>query len=309
MSAYLALETVLGTETSTLQLPMVIDAITFEHRGVAVASYGTLHGLTGGTNRRYVETVNKTISLSKGIRFYERGLEHFYKNLAVDMHDWAAIPFKDAVRLAASAVFPPQRLVATIASVVREKLSKEDNFGSQGTRRLQDIGGSTAYHLLEPLVRRAVAGFPPPALYLTENLRRRDGNQTISAPVFPDARWDWMGHAEPFANLPLRSIHMLEFATEYAKLKGEKDAALFIGEIHNTDMFWYSKHFDLASLSASHQAVVKDTINRAQAMAREFHTTNTVRGRYVFDVAAILGVMVPMIAYCGVLTWLTFRLL
>ncbi len=307
--AYLTLEAVLGTDTTDLQLPVVIDAITFEYRGVAVASYGTLHGLTGGTNRRYVEAVNKTISLAKGIRFYERGFEHFYEGLDVDMQDWAAIPFKDAARLAASAMFPPQRLVSMVAGIVREKLSKEDNFGSQGTGRLQDIGGSTAYHLLEPLVRRAVAGFPRPALYLAENLHRRDGAQTISAPVFPDARWDWMGHAEPFANLPLRSIHMLEFATEYSNLKGEKDAALFVGEIHNTDMAWYSKHFDLASLSGAHQVVVTDTINRARAMAHEFHTTNIVRGQYAFHGAAFVGGILPMIAYCAALAWVAFRFL
>lgn len=304
MSTYLPLETVLGTRTADLQLPTVLDAITFEYRGVTVASYGTLHGLTGGTNREYVNVVNKTISLAKGIRFYERDFQRFYKGLDVDMQDWAAIPIKDAARLAASSMFPPQRLVALVAGLVREKRAKADNFGSQGIGRLQDIGGSTAYHLLEPLARRAVAGFPQPPLYLVENLRRRDGEQQIDAPVFPDARWDWMGHAEPFANLPLRSIHMVEFATEFANLKGEKNAALFVGEIHNTDMAWYANGFELASLTDAHQAVVTGTINRARVMAQELHNTNRVRGQAAFQAAALCGAMVPMFAYVAVLLWL-----
>lgn len=309
MHTYLPLESVLCTKTEDLQLPTVLDAVTFEYRGVTVASYGTLHGLTGGTNHQYVRAVNKTISLAKGIKFYERDFQRFYKGLDVDMQDWAAIPLKDASRLAASSMFPPQRLVALVAGLVREKRSKEDNFGSQGVGRLQDIGGSTAYHLLEPLARRAVAGFPQPSLYLVENLRRRDGSQQISAPVFPDTRYDWMGYAEPFANLPLRSIHMVEFATEYANLKGEKNAALFVGEIHNTDMAWYSQHFEFASLTAAHQVIVTNTINRARAMAHELHSTKSVRGQSAFQAAALFGALVPLFVYGVALAWLASRFL
>lgn len=301
---YLPLESVLGTDTHALQLPTVLDAITFEYKGITVSSYGTLHGLTGGTNRRYVEIVNRTISQAKGIRFYERDFQRFYQGLDVDMQDWAAIPLKDAVRFAASAVFPPQRLGALVAGVIREKVSKEDNFGRQGIRRLQDIGGSTAYHMLEPLARRAVAGFPLPSLYLVENLRRREGTQTISAPVFPDSRWDWMGHAEPFANLPLRSIHMLEFATEYASLSGKKEAALFVGEIHNTDMAWFANEFRLESLSDDHQAIVTGTIQRARAMAHELYTTKKVSGLSAFQTAALIGIVLPIVTYGLALVWL-----
>jgi hypothetical protein len=155
-----------------------------------------------------------------------------------ELDDWLQVPLKDAFRLSFSLTCTPTRLIRFCIALMRETLSKRDRFGQGETSRMQDIGGSMAFHRLEPAERRLLAGFPPPQTYLSTNLARRAGINHFPAPIFPDPAWSWLSHIEPYANIPCRSIHMLEFATAIAKEKNVPEVSLFVGEIHNTDMEW-----------------------------------------------------------------------
>lgn len=132
--------------------------------------------------------------------------------------------------------FLPHRMVA--AGMRRERRTMADRFGANGLRRLQDIGGSAAFHALSPDERRRIAGFPEPYAYLVENCRRRAGVGDRCGPVFPDHDWRWLAMIEPELNIPLRSVFMLEFAVERARVLGASEISLFVGEIHNSDMVW-----------------------------------------------------------------------
>lgn len=280
-----------------------IDCIDIEYEGVVVHVYGVLHGLTGGLNKAYVGKVNEAISSSLGIKFYERNFGDVYAGLDVDTQDWAAIPLLDAFFLVLKANLTPLRMIRLFLIQIGERLRREDDFLSHGFPRLQNIGGSMAFHAIEPSLRRALAGFPPPREYLIENLRRRKGRGKLPPPMLMDTRWGWMGQSEPHANIPLRSIHMLEFAVEYSKLAGQSVASIFVGEIHNTDMEWYASLDGVGEIQSEDARLVQGVVNKAKLMARDsFGGRGVCFARWAFYAVATIGAVLPMSGYlCGLL--------
>lgn len=69
-------------------LPSCLDSIDFDYEGIRVHAYGVLHGLTGGTNRRYVALVNDTIKQAPGFKLGEKGMAVMYKGLDGELDDW-----------------------------------------------------------------------------------------------------------------------------------------------------------------------------------------------------------------------------
>lgn len=288
-------------DSSRAVAPALLDSLSFEYRGISVHLYGTLHALTGGTNQAYVAAVDRTIAQARGLRLGEQGMQAMYKGLDAELQDWVQIPPKDALRLAANLIFPPHRLISLIASIAREKLTVADRFGAGGVRRLQDIGGAMAFHLLNPAERRRMAGFPDAPTYLVENLRRRRGESRLCAPSFPDPDWHWLRHIEPFANIPCRSVHMLEFAVEFARLKGSPEVSLFVGEVHNSDMHWYHQQLDAAAESSlpdwvqAELRIVRDLARAIAALKHQGASTGRRRAAYLSAIAVGLGL--PIAAY------------
>lgn len=220
-------------------LPKQLDAISFEYKNINFHVYGILHALTGGTNQEYVKHVNNTIEQAKGIKLCEKSMKKMYKGLDEELDDWIQMPMSDVFYLTFNLVKNPLNWFEIIKSIIKEKITQKDRFGKNGIKRVEDIGGSMAFHTLDPLERRQLAGFPCPKDYLINNLSRRLYKRIFNTPRFPDKDWKWLSIIEPYANIPCRSIHMIETALDIAKKHNLKEASLFIGEIHNTDIEWY----------------------------------------------------------------------
>lgn len=220
-------------------LPEKLDSIDFVYKDIQFHVHGVLHALTGGTNKEYVQHVNLTISQAPGIKLGEKSMKKMYKGLDEELDDWIQMPPKDVFFLTFNLVKNPFNWYKVGKALLKESFTKKDRFGKNGEKRVEDIGGSMAFHALEPLQRRTLAGFPPPKDYLAHNLARRIYKTRFNPPRFPDKDWEWLSIIEPFANIPCRSIHMIETAVDVANKKNVKEVSLFIGEIHNTDIAWY----------------------------------------------------------------------
>lgn len=289
--------------SGTGQVRQRIDAATVIYRGVICHIYGVLHGLTGGTNRQYKALVEQAIHDSPGeLVFGETKFAKLYRGIQVEMDDWTEIPLRDAFRMQFKAALTPMRMFMVAAGMRRERRTAADRFGANGVRRLQDIGGSAAFHALSPDERRRIAGFPAPYAYLVENCRRRAGVGDRSGPVFPDPDWRWLAMIEPELNIPLRSVFMLEFAVERARVLGASEISLFVGEIHNSDMVWLAG-FDESAVDPKVRDMVDNVRWRAIELARAPRRPSRLR----FVLASLAGASIPLSLYFGLGTWLWAR--
>lgn len=227
-------------QTIDLQnLPTRLDYIPLTYKGINFHVYGVLHALTGGTNQEYVQHVNDTIAQSNGLKLGEKSMLKMYKGLDGEVDDWIQMPMHDVFHLTLDLVKNPFNWFKISKSILKEKFTKNDRFGKNGVVKIEDIGGSMAFHSLDPYVRRKLAGFPEPKEYLIQNFARRNYKTLFYPPRFPDQDWHWLSVIEPYANIPCRSIHMIETAVDMAKEKNVTEVSLFIGENHNTDIHWY----------------------------------------------------------------------
>ena len=139
-------------------LPKYLDEINFEYKGIQFHVYGVLHALTGGTNQEYVRHVNDTIAQSKGLKLCEKSMKSMYKGLDEELDDWIQMPLSDVFYLTYNLVKNPLNWLKITKSILKEKFSKEDRFAKDGVKRIEDIGGSMAFHTINPLERRQLAG-------------------------------------------------------------------------------------------------------------------------------------------------------
>lgn len=233
-----------------IEKPLHIDCLLIEKDGIKIKVYGVLHALTSGTNREYVNFVNDTIQKDKqkNIKILsEKSMKKMYKGIDQEVEDWLQVPFKDVFMLSHKLLLP-HNLLKLVYMLIKEKVQKNDRF-SMEVKRLQDIGGSKYFHKLYPTERRIIAGFPSSNEYFKTNLKRLQNQKTWSAPVFPDKDWSWLTVIEPYTNIPMRSVHMLEYALQYAKKHNLNEIALVVGETHNSDISWYANEFDSSLLN------------------------------------------------------------
>ena len=99
-------------------------------------------------------------------------------------------------------------------------------------------------------------------------------------------------------NIPLRSVFMLEFAVERARVLGGSEISIFVGEIHNSDMAWLAG-FDEALLDQSVLRAVNNVRSRAIELARARGRPSRLR----FALAALAGAS-PLSIYFGLGMWL-----
>lgn len=297
---YIAVSDLLSAKR--VDFPQYLDAMRFDYKGIRCHVFGVLHGLTGGTNRGYKELVNRTIAQAPGLRLGEMRFSSLYSGLHDELDDWMQIPLGDAFWFSFALHMTPIRIARLFRAFIRERIAAKDRFGLADVRRLQDIGGSAAFHSIAPDERRRLAGFPGPARYLQENIARRQGSGTMQAPVFPDKDWEWLTLIEPFANIPLRSIHMLEYGVALAREKGASDVSLFVGEIHNSDMAWYAQNnFSYAS------TMVAAAIAGAMGHARNPRSLDARIHRVVFNLANAAGSLIPTFFYLGLASLVALR--
>ncbi|WP_425263282.1 hypothetical protein [Vibrio owensii] len=223
--------------------PELLDAITMEVDGVKVHVYGVLHGITGGSNKDYVATVNKTIDQAPGKKYCEKMMKTIYRGLDFDVNDWLAFRPIDTFKFAFESTISPRFLYYLASTIYREKTTQHSRFGQYGVHTLNDAGGSLKFHTLDPHERRILSGFPTAEEYMALNYMRR--NQGLRKGLrFSDKDWVWLDYIEPNANIPYRSIHMIEYALAHAKKHGFDEISLFVGEIHNSDIEWYVSNLE-----------------------------------------------------------------
>jgi len=209
-----------------------------DYKGVKVFVYGVLHGVTGGTNKDYVDFVNKTIEKAVGVKFCEKSMQTMYSGLDKDVHDWRQMSCKDAFSMSFKSFINPLFYWILLRTIIKEKITKKSTFGENEIYSASNIAEDKQFHLIKPSERRLLAGFPLPEQYMKLNLLRRTGNYQRKID-FVDPDWKWLTHIEPYANIPMRSIHMIEYTVEYCLKNNIKEASLFVGEVHNSDIEWY----------------------------------------------------------------------
>jgi hypothetical protein len=237
MSNYKDIKTIL----KGVEAPELMDCIEVEYKGIKINVYGVLHAITGGTNKEYKDFVNKTIAQSKGCKICEKSMKSMYLGLDKEVHDWHQIKSKDAFLFSFKSFVNPLYLFTLAKTIFREKTNKTSQYGKNEINIPSELSGDKRFHLLTPIERRIFSGFPLPEQYFDLNLKRRSGKEKRKI-YFSDPDWNWLTYVEPYGNIPMRSIHMIEYATEYAKRNNHKEVSLFVGEIHNSDIDWFIKN-------------------------------------------------------------------
>jgi hypothetical protein len=286
--------------------PQSLDHIALQYRGVKVDVYGVLHAITGGTNREYVDLVNKSITTAKGVIYSEKEMKLMYKGIHHEVDDWLQVPLKDMFFMTFWLGVFPTRLVDIVYSAIKEKLTQHDRFKTARSRSIENIGGSAFFHLIAPNERRELAGFSNPAEYLHVNLSRRSGSHHAT-PEFPDRDWRWLEYIEPYANIPCRSVHMVEFAVEHAIQTKQEHISLFVGEIHNTDIEWYTVNNSNILVDERFKSALPPIISLARS-----HATDVATGQYglkskrawfhvVQRLALLSGMLIPVLVWYYIL--------
>jgi hypothetical protein len=243
--------------TQPLEKPQYADCIDLDYEGIKFHVYGVLHGITGGTNREYVSFVNDTINQAKGLKLGEKSMLKMYKGLDAELDDWFQMPNKDTFFLTLRLLFSPKASWNIIKTTIKEKTQKLDKFDINN-RKIEDLGGSPYFHLLDHYLRREYLGFPNSENYFIVNFNRRKGQGSFTPIVYQDPDWKWLTYIEKFVNIPYRSVHMIEFAVKEAKKKNIKEVSLFIGETHHSDIAWYINRKPLSDELEKEIAQIKD---------------------------------------------------
>lgn len=279
----------------------LIDHILIEHDGIEVQVYGTLHGLTGGTNRDYVAAINKTITSLDIPMYCEKNMGAIYKGDMHDVQDYAAMRNRDSFVLATKCLGNPLLLATLLKTSIKEKLTKSSRFGGDGIYAFADIGGCLAFHTVEPDQRRELASFPSPEGYMKVNYKRRNGGCSFKT-SFPDLDWAWLSHVEPHVNIPYRSIHMISYTLEHAKLNGVKKCALFVGEIHNSDIRYYIE----AKQSGSVPEWLREDAQKIELKAKKMagSLTERILSRVTYSTALLCGMFAGLSVYLAPVLWL-----
>ncbi|MFS1428892.1 hypothetical protein LMH73_017535 [Vibrio splendidus] len=216
-----------------------ISATVFSVDGVEIHAYGVLHGISGGSDSCYVDAVNRAIDAAPGAKYCEKSMKRMYKGLHYDVSDWLVFRPIDTFRFAAGALSKPAFMFNYIRTSLAEKMTMRGRFGENTIYSLCDAPSSVAFHGLSAYERRELRGLPSPEEYLRLNIMRWEKG-TKRRFRFSDRDWAWLDDIEPNACIPLRSIHMLEYVIGHAKSNGYTVASMFCGDIHSSDMDWYS---------------------------------------------------------------------
>lgn len=220
-------------------LPDKLDCITVEYRGVTVDIYQVLHGISGGTNQDYVSFVNSTLEGVGHPIYCEKSMHTMYKFVDHDVRDWAVMRTRDTFALSLKAYANPLNLASLVRIFIKEKMTKSSRYGRGGYYSLADIGGERRFHALCPFERREMCGFPDPYGYFLVNHDRWHSKCNFKV-YFLDPDWSWLSSFEPHVNIPYRSIYMIEYIVEKAKVMGQDHVAFVVGEIHGSDIAFYT---------------------------------------------------------------------
>jgi hypothetical protein len=273
-------------------LPTQLDWLEFSYRGIEVRAYGFLHGVTGGPSADYRAMVHRAAETAPGLVLCEMGMSRPGVGLGLhgELDDFVPIAPGHAFRQGLLLGIHPLVLGPALLSALHERLRRRDPWMRGRGPSLVDLARSAMFHAFEPSARRRIMGFLPPQQYLELNLARNRGEHSRRGQRFPDIEWSWLTLFEPWADIALRSVHMLEFAAELARLQERGQVSLFVGEVHNTDMAWLA-----AGGSALLSHIDQDAVERVRTAARR-HAVLRAAGRRSstrlrFAASALAGVV------------------
>jgi hypothetical protein len=296
----------------SLKIPDLLDFITFDFRGVTFRVRGVLHGVTGGASRDYIDFVKRSIKASTGFVMVEKNMSVMYGTPnAKELDDWLVLRFRDVLVLSCKFYFIPRNLIGLVWKSVIERLRRQDPFIKGGQKDSTLIGGSPLFHHLDPMERRAIAGFPLPLKGLRRHLSLRAGEPDtgLDKAIVPHGEWTFLNSVEQQVSIPIRSLHMLFFAWSYAVEQGHKEVDLFIGETHNTDVAVIAENADIlreaADLNPAHMQILDELITQAVSFAKMGTYSPRRLARYALYLTGmtipILGVIAVFSTFAGYL--------
>jgi len=261
---------------SNLSKPDTLDYIEFQHDDVTFRCFGILHGITGGLNFEYRDFIKQSIKSIDGIKLAEKGMQKLYPHCQIDaeLEDWAVLRPIDCFLMGFKLIADPRCLWMISIDSFRELWQQHDAFVCHQRQNISDLGESTFFHYLDEHERRSIAGFNSPEQALKQDMESLSRwyksllvKQRIQPVIHP--QWKRILLLENCMHIPARSVHMLAYATAFAKKHKHKLVNLFVGETHNTDMQYLArKDKQLTKTLSQEQSQTIDMItNRATRMA------------------------------------------
>lgn len=294
--------------TKHLSPPDRLDYLEFEFDGVTVRCFGVLHGITGGLNRCYRRFVKQSIRSIEGTVLAEKGMKSIYRNCGIDaeLEDWLVLRPIDALLMGVQLIADPRCLWMITIDALRELLRRSDPFTNDRNSTIESLGESPYFHHIDPIERRKLAGFETSERAIRRDLYRLEkwyrvvtsgkGGSGINNP-----RWRRILLLERFMHIPARSLHMLYYATAYAKTHNLQLINLVVGETHNSDMAYIANN-SIETTEAHNRgslSVVKRIVSRARRFGGYRSTLSTIElttRKSLYMAALLLGASIPVIS-------------
>ena len=257
---------------SNLSKPDTLDYIEFQHDGVTFRCFGILHGITGGLNFEYRNFIKQSIKSVDGIKLAEKGMRSLYPYCQIDaeLEDWAVLRPIDCFLMGFKLIIDPRCLWMISIDSLRELWRQSDAFVAHQRLNISDLGESPFFHYLDEHERRKIAGFCPPKQALSQDIQSLShwysallAKQRDNTIIHP--QWKRILLLERYMHIPARSVHMLAYATAFAKKHNHKLVNLFVGETHNTDMQYLARECNQLDKTFNTQQL--KTINKINTRA------------------------------------------
>ena len=269
---------------SSIEPPQALDYLEFIFNGVTFRAYGILHGITGGLNREYRDFIKSSISNIEGAKLAEKGMKQLYRGCGItdELEDWMVLRPIDSFIMGFQLIADPRCLWMITIDAIREQLRKRDAFITNERKNISDLGESPYFHYLDEEERREIAGFLPSEQAITNDLKSMTHWYSAIIPKkrhvkIDHPQWKRLLLLERIMHIPCRSIHMLHYASAYAKRHGHQQINLMVGETHNTDMKYFAENMNEFENALNTKQTT--TMNKIIKRAKHYGESSTWRSK------------------------------
>lgn len=296
--------------------PKGLDYLEFDHEGITFRVFGILHGITGALNQEYLNFVKDSIRSTDGIKLAEKGMKQLYPGCGIDeeLEDWLVLRKVDCLTMGFQLLADPRCLWMITGDALREKLRKKDPFIVNERKNIIDLGESPYFHYIDAYERRELVCFLPSQEAITKDLHSMSKWYKAILPKkrhvnIEHPQWHRLLLLERVMHIPCRSIHMLHYATAYAKENNHTLVNLFVGETHNTDMHYLANHAQTFydSLDKKSQKVMKNIIAQATFFGKKsnmIHKLQLAWKKLSYLTFLLIGALVPLSFYFMIVWYL-----
>lgn len=296
--------------------PEKLDYLEFSYQGITIRTFGILHGITGGLNREYFEFTKHSIRQTEGLKLAEKGMKQLYRNCGIDeeLEDWMVLRPVDCLVMGIQLLGDPRCLWMITVDALRERLRKLDPYTCNQRRNISDLGESPYFHYLDEHQRRELVGFLPSNEAIAKDLKSMSHWHGAILPKprhtpIDHPQWRRILLLERIMHIPCRSIHMLHYATSYAKKHNHQLVNIFVGETHNTDMHFLAQNS--GQFSEAFGQKEQGVMRRIGERARRFARCDSVYDKLTLGIKKIgyitfllIGATIPLSAYVMLWSWL-----